>query len=48
VAVLASEGTEILLQQILAQYAEQTGREPRLFAESSPGAQSAGIYTFIP
>ncbi len=48
VAVLASEGTEILLQQILAQYAEQTGREPRLFAESSPGAQSAGIYTFTP
>ncbi|HPA45509.1 MAG TPA: GHMP kinase [bacterium] len=48
VAVLASEGTEALLRQILTRYAEQTGLEPRFFAESSPGAQSAGIHTFIP
>jgi L-arabinokinase len=48
VAVLAAEGTDDLVSNIASRYAEQTGRDPRIFAESSPGVIAAGSDSFTP
>ncbi|MFH1737449.1 MAG: galactokinase family protein [bacterium] len=48
VAVLAADGTDDDLAGILDRYAEQTGFVPRIFKESSPGAEAAGTDWFKP
>ncbi len=37
VAVLANEGTDAAMSEIMAEYEKQTGREPEAFLGSSPG-----------
>jgi L-arabinokinase len=48
VAVLAADGTDDLLSSIATRYAEETGHEPKIFAESSPGVTAAGTDCFTP
>jgi len=48
VAVLAADGTDDLLADIMQRYHEQTGREPRIFNQSSPGAEAVGTVEFKP
>jgi galactokinase len=42
VAVLANEGTDAALSEIMTEYEKQTGRKPEAFLGSSPGAWAMG------
>jgi galactokinase len=42
VAVLANEGTDDVMSEIMAEYEKQTGRKPEAFLGSSPGAWAVG------
>ncbi|MGD0464229.1 MAG: GHMP kinase [Tepidisphaeraceae bacterium] len=42
VAVLANEGTDAAISEIMAEYEKQTGRKPEAFLGSSPGAWAVG------
>jgi L-arabinokinase len=42
IAVLANEGTDGAMSEIMAEYEKQTGRKPEAFLGSSPGAWAVG------
>ncbi len=48
VAVLAADGTDDLLAEIMERYHDRTDSEPRVFTKSSPGAEAVGTIEFKP
>ena len=48
VAVLAASGMRASVDDIAARYRRESGREPQLFAGSSPGSRSHGVRRLLP